>query len=150
MPKKSTEERIRACIGRHPDWADGRIAVSMNCPIGEVRAIKMGLSLPQEAVPASSPKVNLVSLEKVIERYDIKSAIIKELANLPRGQLISEADLCQKAAGFDRNRFRRTVENNQDEFRPLRIKLKLDDSGDGKLYWGHPEDVAEAQRMRDL
>jgi hypothetical protein len=64
--------------------------------------------------------------------------------------LLRESDLCQMTAGSDRNRFRRAVENNADRFREFRVKLRIDDSGDGTYYWGRREDVAEAVRMRDM
>jgi len=34
------EDRIKACLGRHPDWADGRISNSLAVPINEVKAIR--------------------------------------------------------------------------------------------------------------
>ena len=141
------EEKIRRCIERHPDWTDGRIAVNVTCKVADVKAVKMGVSLPK---PATQEGVGFISLKKVAERYDIRTAILREVATLSRGHLILEADLCKAAAGTDRNRFRRTVENNADEFRALRIKLKLEDSSEGKWYWGHPDDIAEAKRIRDL
>jgi len=146
------EERIRAALARHPDWDDSRIANSMaryHVPVREIRLIRQGQPLPSP-IPEAKPEGGLVSLQKIIEKYDIRSAIFRELAALPKGQLIAEAELCQRATGQDRNRFRRTVENNADEFRPYRIKLRLDESSEGKFYWGHPEDIAEAQRIRDL
>ena len=147
----TVEEKVRRCIARHPDWPDRRIALSINkggnCKVADVKAIRLGLSMPQQQ---SQERSSLISLKKIIEKYDIRTAILHEIAKLPEGQLILEADLCKETAGTDRNRFRRTVENNADEFRSLRIKLKLDDSSEGKWYWGHPGDIAEAQRIRDL
>lgn len=146
MYKKMTpHERIIGCIQRNPDWPDWRIAKSADVHVNDVRAIKSGT-----AIAPPPENAGLISLEKVINHYDIKTAIKRELLALPRGQLIIESELCIKAAGSDRNRFRRTVENNADEFRAYRVKLKLDDSSDGKWYWGNPEDIAEAQRIRDL
>lgn len=142
----SVEEKIDRCIGRNPEWKDYRIARSVNCSVALVRARKLGMTLPQ----VEKTKTSLVSLTKVVERYDIKAAILQRLSEVPRGNLIIEADLCQKAAGTDRNRFRRTVENNNEEFKGLRIKLKLDDSSDGKWYWGHPDDITEAFRIKEL
>ena len=92
----------------------------------------------------------LVSLEKIIQKYDIKAAIERELMTLPKGKLIEESELCRRAAGTDRNRFRRTIENNAEAFRTLRIKLKIDESAEGKWFWGSIQDIAEAQKMRDL
>jgi hypothetical protein len=91
----------------------------------------------------------VVTLEKIIARFDIKAAILKELEKVEKGSLIAEAELCQRACGYDKSRFRRTVENNEDEFRPRRVLLKLDE-GDKKWYWGGVADIAEALRIRDL
>jgi len=146
MNYATKEERIERCIKRHPDWDAPRIANSVECSVLLVRARMIGETLPR----GTERKTGLISLTKVMERYDIKAAILKALATIPRGQLVVEADLCQKAAGKDRNRFRRTVENNNEEFRVLRIKLKLDESSEGKWYWGHPDDVAEAIRIKEL
>lgn len=142
----SIEERIDSCFKRHPDWVDKRVANSISCAIHLVRARRLGSALPE----GTEKRAGFISLEKIVERYDIKAALLKALTTVPRGQLIIEDDLRQKAAGTDRNRFRRTVENNNEMFRVLRIKLKLEDGGDGKWYWGHPDDIAEAQRIREL
>ena len=91
-----------------------------------------------------------VSIEKIISHYDIKSAIFRELQKIPKGKLISQNDFCLRAAGTDKYRFNRTLENNPDEFRAFRIKLKIDDSGEGKWYWGGESDILEALRMRDI
>jgi hypothetical protein len=61
-----------------------------------------------------------------------------------------ESDLRGLVAGTDQNRFRKTLDNFSDEFKRFRIKLKLDDSSDGKWYWGRAEDIEEAIRLRDL
>lgn len=147
MGKMTLEEKITGCLKRHPTWPDWQVARSVTCRVADVKAVRLSSSLPTQSEPK---KTGLVSIKRVIEKYDIRGAILRELTKLERGQLIQENDLREATAGSDRSRFRRTVENNADEFRPLRIKLKLDDSGDGKWYWGHPEDVAEAQRIRDL
>lgn len=157
MIHQSTEDRIKQCITKHPEWTDARIANSLITSIWNIRAVRAGKPLPlagpitDSAVPILSPQPEsgLVSLDKVIHRYDFRAAIYRELALIPRGKLISEAELCQRVAGTDRNRFRRTVENNEAEFRPLRILLKLDE-GEKKWYWADKETIEAAQRIRDL
>jgi len=146
MTYATKEERVERCIKRHPDWTAPRIANSIGCSILLVRARMIGEALPK----GTEKKTGLISLTKVMERYDIKAAILKALATIPREQLVVEADLCQRAAGTDRNRFRRTVENNNEVFKVLRIKLKLENGGEGKWYWGHPDDIAEAHRIREI
>jgi len=91
----------------------------------------------------------VISLKIIKDRFDIKAAILRELEKIERGTLISEPELALRAAGRDKYRFRRTVENNEEEFRSRRIKLRLDDTG-AKWYWGWPEDIIEAQKIRDL
>lgn len=153
----SLEEKIRRCIERHPDWGNVRIAGSIGTRAGNVQAFREGKQLtarvdvPIASTASPSPIVEsgLVSLEKVILKYDIRSAILRELAQIPKGKLISEVELCQRAAGTDKNRFRRTVENNEAEFRPFRIRLKLDE-GEARWYWADSSTVEAAQRMRDL
>jgi hypothetical protein len=151
------EERIKACVERHPDWGAARISNSIaGSKIPQVRAIMGGPpSAPETPAPPPPPAKpaapsGFVTLDKIRDRYDIKAAILRELARIPRGKLIGENDLAAKAAGNDRNRFRRTVENNADTFEPHRIKLRLDDSADGKYFWGGREDIATAKSMRDL
>jgi hypothetical protein len=138
---------------RHPDWTDPRISNSLSrwhISVKEIKLVREGQLVPN-ALPEKKPDAGgIVKLSKVIERYDVRSAIIRELAKLPRGSLIAESEFCVRAAGTDRNRFRRTVENNADEFRPYRIKLRLEVSSEDKWYWGHPEDIAEAQRIKEL
>ena len=143
------EEKITRCIKRHPDWKNSRIANSTRSKPADVIEVKEKLGFIKP-VEKDSPEKGLVSLEKVIERYDIKTAILKEIVAIPSKKLIEESELCVRAAGTDRNRFRRTVENNIDEFRPYRVKLKIDESKEGRWYWGSIDDVAEATRIRDL
>lgn len=102
-----------------------------------------------DEIELEKPGTGIVSLSKVLEKYDTRASILKELEKLPRGRLMAESELCNRTAR-DRGRFRRCIEDNADEFRGLRLKLRLEESGDGRWYWGHPEDIAEAQRMRDL
>jgi hypothetical protein len=148
------DERIKACIVRHPDWDDRRVSNSIaGSKIPQVRAIMGGSPpAPESPPPPVKPAApsGFVSLDKIRDRYDIKAAIFREISRIPRGKLISENDLAARAAGNDRIRFRRTVENGADEFEPYRIKLRLDDSADGKFYWGAMPDIAEAKRIRDL
>ena len=100
-----------------------------------------------------SPEIKIasgiISLEKIISRYDIKAAILRELEKIEKGTLVSEQELCQRAAGIDKNRFRRTVENNEELFKTRRVKLRIDE-GEAKIFWGSAADIAEATRMRDL
>jgi hypothetical protein len=148
----TNEVRIKACMLRHPDWDAARVADSMSVRQSEVRAI-LG-STPQVEPPALSggngKGAGMVDLSSVLKRYDIKAAILNELSTLPEGKLMSEAELCNRTAGNDKNRFRRTVENNPDVFNPLRIKLKLDAASDGKYFWGKSSDVEAALKIRDL
>jgi hypothetical protein len=95
-----------------------------------------------------APASGFINLSQVIEKYDVASAIRRELAALPKGRLILEAELCQKTSGTDRNRFRRTLDNNADGFRAFRILLKLDE-GEKKWYWGSISDVEQALKIRD-
>lgn len=107
--------------------------------------IKPSSSAPEQA-PVKQP--GYLSLAKVIEKFDIAAAIHREIAGMPKGQLMLEVDLCQKVAGYDRQRFRRTVENKADEFRPFRIRLRVDE-GDAKWYWGSADDITQALKIRD-
>ena len=92
--------------------------------------------------------IGLVSLDKIKEKFDIKATIMRELAKVPKGRLIIESEFAQKCAGYDRVRFRRCLENNEEEFRQFRVKLRLDE-GDAKTYWGNAEDILAAIKMRD-
>jgi len=153
----SLEEKIKGCIERHPDWDNVRIANSIGTQSRNIVAFREGKPLTARmdipivptASPASAIESGLISLDKVLQRYDIRAAILRELALVPKGKLLSEVELCQRAAGTDKNRFRRTVENNEAEFRPLRIRLKLDE-GEAKWYWAGRETIEAAQRIRDL
>lgn len=148
------EERIKAAITRRPERDDSRTSKALGVPIAAIRAVRAGQSVPESGAPPPPEdrgnSNSFVSLDRVRARYDICAAIERELASIPRGRMILEADLCQRTAGSDRNRFRRTVENNEERFRGNRIKLRLDDSSEGRWYWGHPEDISEAIRIRDL
>jgi len=151
MKPKPLEEKIKAAIARHPDWDDGKIANYgvKGVRVFQVKAVRAGEPIPAKVEEAPKDSVGFVSLERIIQKFDIRSAILRELGTIPKDKLISEVELCQRAAGTDKNRFRRTVENNEAEFRPLRIRLKLDE-GEPKWYWGEKTTVEAAQRIRDL
>jgi hypothetical protein len=149
-------ERIFACLQRHPDWDTARIAKSCAARHGDVDAVRRGEQVPDPGTadrfptqePASAPVG--ISLAAVREKLDVAAMIRREVSKIPGGQLIPEDEMCRLTAGRDRNRFRRAVENNADVFRPHRVRLRLDDSSDGKWYWGRAADITEAARIRDL
>lgn len=147
----SIEDRIKACIARHPDWDADRVNNSIaGSNMAMIRAIMAGGAVPVESTTVLKPESSAyVSLDKIRARYDIAAAIEKELLKLPGGKLILESEFCQRVAGYDKNRFRRCVENNEERYAHRRVKLRLDD-GDPKWFWGNREDVEAAQRMRDL
>ena len=101
----------------------------------------------EPVVPAPKP-LGIITLAMVKDRYDVVSAIRREVSAITKGQLIPEAEVCQRAAGRDRYRFRRAIENRVDEFRAFRVKLRIDE-GEPKWYWGSAEDVAKAIEIRD-
>jgi len=103
-----------------------------------------------KAEPEASGNSGYISLDAVCKKFDVKGAILREIGKIPKGKLIAETEFCARTAGKDRNRFRRCLDNNADEFRPYRIKLTIDDSSDGKYFWGRGEDIEQALRMRDL
>ena len=150
------EEKIRGCIERHPDWDTARIAKSCGAHHGEVDAVRRGEQVPDPGTakqypkqePASAPAG--ISLAAVKQRFDIAGAISRAVKEIRRGTLLPEDELCRLTAGRDRSRFRRAVENNPELSRAHRVRLRLDDSSEGKFYWGHAEDIAEAIRLRDM
>lgn len=135
------------------------IAEKMGLTLYQVQKAGQRLKLPSSRLgtPVAVPEttrtgIGEVTLSKVKERFDIKSAIYKELAVLARGTLLVETELCQRVAGNSSNeraRFTRIVETNEAEFKPLRMRMKLRRDGDEKWYWGHKDDVAEAVSVRD-
>jgi hypothetical protein len=143
------EERIKACMEKHQDWDDARVA---NAIVGSgraaVRAVREGR--PVEEHPGQEkPVVGVITLDAVRARYDIAAAIKRELAKLKPGALILETEMRQRAAGRDANRFRRTVDNAE-EFKANRIKLQLDpDGGEAAWYWGDNSTIAAAIKVRD-
>lgn len=143
----SIEQRVKNCIAKHPDWPAERIQPAIvGSGIAMIRTIMAGG--PVSPAPKTESSA-YVSLDKIRARYDIAAAIDRELLKLPRGKLISEAEFCQRVAGYDKNRFRRCVENNDAKYGPHMIKLRLDE-GDPKWFWGSAQDVSEALKMRDL
>lgn len=153
------EDRIRRCIASHPDWDDRRVASAIRGTSKAVATVRSGGNLPPWA-PAPEEKRSVIdkpkqdsisiSLDQVRKRFDIVTAIRHELEKVRAGVLIPEREMALRAAGKDYTRFRRAVENNAEEFRRNRVKLKLDpDGGEATWYWGSAEDVAEAIRLRD-
>ena len=89
----------------------------------------------------------VITLADVRQRFDIPAAIKRELSRLDKGALLPEDELCRLTAGKDRNRFRRALDNNPQLPQSHRIKLRLDDAGEGRFYWGSAADIAEAKRI---
>lgn len=139
-------EKIKRCLERHPDWSNPRIAKSTGARHDAIEAVRRGEQPP----PNTSTPPASVSLAAVKERFDIAAAIARVLREIKHGTLLPEDELCRLTAGRDRTRFRRAVENNPELSRAHRVRLRLDDSTDGKYYWGHESDIAEAVRLRDM
>jgi hypothetical protein len=137
-------EKIKRCLDRHPDWDLRRVSSATGFPYAAIEAARKGAPAPEAPAFAS------VSLMAVRDRLDVAAMIRRQIGAVPKGQLIPEDELCRLTAGRDRNRFRRAVENNPDLARQHRVRLRLDDSTDGKFYWGHETDIQEAVRLRDL
>ena len=145
-------DRVKACLLRHPDWDAARIQRSCSGSTRNMVAnLKSTMVVPEgQSVPSVvALKPSLLSLDKVKDRYDVVGAIQREVLNIPRGKLLLDEDMCRLTAGKDRNRFRKAVENNQEIFKPYRIKINLEHGGEGKFYWGHKDDVAEVVRLKD-
>lgn len=155
MKTIDVNEKVRRCVAKHPDWHWKRIASATGGHKPVIEAILRGEPVP-ELTPAPAPgpvdssAPGCISLSAVRDKLDIAAMIRREVNRIPRGQLMPEDDLCRLTAGRDRNRFRRAVENNADCFRAHRVRLRLDESTEGKWYWGQAPDVAEAIRIRDL
>jgi predicted ArsR family transcriptional regulator len=118
-----------------------------------VRAVREGRPLPETVTAiveeAKKAEVGTISLAQVRARYDIAASIKRELAKLKPGALILEAEMRQRAAGRDANRFRRTVDNTE-EFKVNRIKLQLDpEGGEAAWYWGDVSTISAAIKVRD-
>jgi len=136
QPFLTPEQKVRRCIERHPDWTTARIAKSTGIRIAEVEALRGGQATPQGEPQPGTGGNGLIALSSIVARYDVRSAILREIGELPSDKVISEADLCQRTSGSDRNRFRRTVENCAAEFEPYRIRIKLDKDRDPVYVWG--------------
>jgi hypothetical protein len=147
-------DRIRRCIANHPDWDVIRIASAVRgSNRASIKAVMAGEPIPERPVDPARPEphtpAGTIELSAVRKRYDIAAAIRDELTRMRPGSLMLEREMCQRTAGRDAARFRRTIENT-DEFRAVRVKLRLDpDQSEGAWYWGSAVDVAEAIRLRD-
>lgn len=151
--KRPLADRIRDCIARHPDWDVIRIASAVRGSSRiAIKAVMAGEPIPEMPdgdADISKTEAGVIDLAAVRKRYDIAAAIRAELASMKPGALVLEREMCQRTAGRDAARFRRTIENTT-EFRAYRVKLRLDpDQTEGAWYWGRSEDVAEAIRLRD-
>jgi hypothetical protein len=148
------EERIKGSVSRHPDWDDRHVSRTIRgATLAVVKAVREGRPVVPPPViedPVESAEVGTITLAQVRARYDVAAAIRDYVAGLKPGALKLEREVCQQTAGKDATRFRRTVDNNADEFRAFRIKLKLDqDQPEGSWFWGNKETIAEALKLRD-
>lgn len=150
MMPRPIEDRLRDCLSKHPDWPDERIAAAIVGSRREmVRAMRAGEPIAPIVEEAKKAEAGTITLAAVRQRYDTAAAIREELARLKPGALILEREFCQRTAGKDAARFRRTVENCP-EFRANRVKLRLgEDVGEGAWYWSDAKTITEAVRLRD-
>lgn len=147
-------QRISRAVEKYPEKTDRQIASSIRgATVASVRAVKLGLPLIEPTktvvVVSPAPAPGVVTIDQVRKRYDIVSAIKAEVAALAPGTFVHERELVLAVAGKDVSRFRRAVDNAE-ELKAMRIRMKLEkDQPEGCWYWGRPEDVLEARRLRD-
>jgi len=164
-PTMTAAEKARRALDKHPDWDNKRIAKSAtgatHAIINALRAgadwrtiLDPGPTSDVYAVTAQAPGPPIahktVALSRFIERYDVRAAILREIGALLPHEFISEADLCDTTSGKDRARFRRCVDDNAAEFKPLRIRAKLDESdSEERWWWAKADDIAKAREVKD-
>ena len=95
--------------------------------------------------PTESPTPRTVTFSVIAEKYDTRQAILREIAKIPKGEFMEQAELCRLASGPDRSRFVRCVEAHAGEFMLYRIKIKLGEAAEGRWYWAAREDIAKAK-----
>ena len=145
------EEKVKRAIERHPDWADRRIQNSTGGTLGMIARARGGGDITAPKLRDFTSKAPaVISLADVRQKFDIPAAIKRELARLDRGSLLPEDELCRLTAGKDRNRFRRAIDNNPQIAKAHRIKIRLEESGDGRYLWGSVADIAEARRIYEM
>lgn len=153
----SIEDRVKACMEKHPDWPAERVNNSIaGSKIIMIRTIMAGGAVPVESTtvlkPESLVKPELsayVSLDLICEKLDVKSAIFREIGKIPKNKVIPEAEMISRTAGTDRNRFRRIIENNAEEFRPYRTMVKTKEFPNGSWFWASAEAIARINKLRD-
>ena len=156
MPKSAPLlERIKACLEKHPDWPDERIAAAIvGSGIANVRAVRAGEPLPKvvTAIVEVTPKgqltsgVTLISLDDIKRKYDLYAQILEVICDLPSGQVISETDLRTCVQSPDPLRFRRTIEAHEKELEPYRIMLKYK-SSEARYHYAKPEVITDLRNI---
>jgi len=156
MPKSAPLlERIKACLEKHPDWDDVRVAAAIvGSGITNVRAVRAGEPLPKvvTAIVEVTPKgqltsgVTLISLDDIKRKYDLYAQILEVICDLPSGQVISETDLRTCVQSPDPLRFRRTIEAHEKELEPYRIMLKYK-SSEARYHYAKPEVISDLRNI---
>ena len=154
MPKAMPmEEKIKACLERHPDWPDQRIQNAIRgSTMTAVRAIRAGQPLPESGPPpraaALRPLMSLIAVDDIKRKYDMFGAIMDIIRSLPAGHVISEQDLKQSIEHPDPFRFKRTIEAREKELEPYRIMLKYKGS-EAKYHYARPDVIADLRRTME-
>jgi hypothetical protein len=156
MPKSAPLlERIKACLEKHPDWDDVRVAAAIVGSRRElVRAVRAGEPLPETvtAIVEVTPKgqltsgVTLISLDDIKRKYDLYAQILEVICDLPSGQVISETDLRACIQTPDPLRFKRTIEAHEKELEPYRIMLKYK-SSEARYHYAKPEVISDLRNI---
>lgn len=145
------EEKILAKRAKHPDWPAWKISKALDAakggaPVSVVNAVLAGAPVPATQVAPAEPTGGMIDVKSLVKKYDTRSAILKAISDLPRGKVLSEAELCRAVVGTDKYRFNRTVENCNTEFSAMRLKVKLDRDRDAVFVWGKPQDIEELKK----
>jgi hypothetical protein len=149
---KWTEEMIEKLhYLKNQRWKTKDIAAGMGLTMTTVnkawgRYGPAGEGHPPDGSQESPPgPARSITLGQIIDKYDTRKAIFRELGKIPKGEFMEQADLCRSASGADRLRFNRCLEIHAAEFAPYRIKIRIGESADGRWYWASPEDIAKAK-----
>ena len=131
------ESRIRACISRHPDWNDRRIAASARAVNAEVAAVRGGSGekmIPITPLPASS-----ISVGEFLKRLDYDKMLAETISRNCRNKFIVESQM-RTLSGVPPNLWRSVADLERFE------NCHVYDSG--KNWWSTEENVKQVQAKK--
>jgi len=140
--RPSQEDRVRACLAKHPDWKDERVGRATGARVAEIRAARGGKPPAQEA--AHQKKLGMTRGD-FMAQYDPTTRVRRQLKAaakiIQRGTIYKDYELRREVGCSDARLWREIAKDPEEGLSELQFVI----SGEG-VYWSDKATVADILR----